>query len=74
MIEQRTINGEKIGFPDGSKLWRHIKTDGIYAVLCPAVIEAGTVPAVLYSKSGGDGTVWVRPVTEFLDGRFEVMP
>ena len=73
MIEKRFINGKEVDFPSTDRLWRHIKTDGIYAVLCPAVIEVDLTPAVLYSKSGGDGTVWVRPVTEFLDGRFEVI-
>ena len=73
MIEKRFINGKEVDFPSTDRLWRHIKTDGIYAVLCPAVIEAGAVPAVAYAIANGNGTVWVRPVTEFLDGRFEVI-
>lgn len=72
MIEKRTINGVEVDFPSISNLWRHIKTGGVYVVMCPAVIETDAVPAVAYAIANGDGTVWVRPVTEFLDGRFEV--
>lgn len=48
---------------------KHVKTGGLYVVLCEAVIEATMTKAVVY-KSIHDGTVWVRPSSEFCDGRF----
>lgn len=48
---------------------RHVKTGGHYVVLCEATIEATMVKAVVY-KAVRDGTTWVRPVSEFCDGRF----
>lgn len=64
---KRTLLGREIDFPD-SGTWTHVKSGGQYVVLHPVVIENGLVPAVAYSKRGGP--IWVRPVEEFLDGRF----
>lgn len=55
--------------------WRHVKRGTTYTVrgvvqLQCAVPELDGVYAVLY-VSEGDGREWVRPVEEFLDGRFE---
>ncbi len=50
---------------------RHKKTGGIYRVLFGnATIEADMTVAVVYQSEIG-GRVWVRPVAEFKDGRFE---
>lgn len=41
---------------------------GQYRMLGECWIEAGMVRAVVYDDSNGD--VWVRPISEFHDGRF----
>lgn len=51
-------------------IWKHVRTGGLYEVLvADARIEATLEPVVVY-KSMTDGVVWVRPVAEFMDGRF----
>lgn len=51
----------------------HLKTGGKYRVLLMGTIEADMTPAVIYDNA--EGVVWVRPETEFFDGRFEpVLP
>jgi len=61
-------------YHDWKPTHQHRKTGGLYQVLySSAVIEKTMTPAVIYQ--GRDGTVWVRPQTEFNDGRFEeLMP
>lgn len=54
-----------------SKYWRHVKTGGVYLEIGRAVIEAGCVQAVIYR--GMCGTFWVRPESEFMDGRFQLL-
>jgi hypothetical protein len=49
-------------------VWQHRK-GGIYSVLAVALIEATLAEVVVY-EAHEDGTVWVRPMDEFLDGRF----
>ena len=46
---------------------RHRK-GGLYRVLGQAVLEADRTDVVVYDDA--EGTVWVRPVAEFEDGRF----
>jgi len=48
--------------------YRHKKTNGVYRVGCIARMEADLTPVVVYAK---DAEVWVRPLLEFCDGRFE---
>ncbi|WP_439527400.1 hypothetical protein [Pannonibacter sp.] len=50
-------------------LWRHRKTQGVYRILGKCRIEATGTDAFLYQ--GDEGTIWARPMDEFLDGRFE---
>lgn len=50
--------------------WRHLKTGNEYVVLGVGMIEATLTAAVLYRRAVGDPLVWVRPLAEFLDGRF----
>ena len=52
--------------PVPGSLWVHRK-GGVYRVVCTAVIEATLTAAVVYE---GNGLRWVRPLAEFLDGRF----
>lgn len=54
---------------DGS-YYRHVKSRGVYQVVCRATIEKDETAAVVY-RSAKDDTVWVRPREEFCDGRFE---
>jgi hypothetical protein len=53
--------------------WKHLKTGHVYKVKGTATIEATMTPAVIYGREDGDDGHgwWVRPKTEFLDGRFE---
>jgi hypothetical protein len=48
--------------------WRHRK-GGEYTVVAVARIEADLMPVIVY-QSEKDGSVWVRPIDEFEDGRF----
>ena len=66
---KRTLMGREIDFPETGP-WTHVKSGGQYIVLFPCMVENGLVQAVAYSKLGGDGLIWIRPITEFLDGRF----
>jgi hypothetical protein len=54
--------------PDGPT-WCHKKTGGFYTVLHACLNEADLKPMVVY-RDNVKGTIWVRPVSEFLDGRF----
>lgn len=53
--------------------YRHRKTGGIYEVLYDGCIEADLQPVVIYRNVDPthDQRVWVRPYTQFHDGRFE---
>ena len=53
------------------RFWRHEKTGKHYEVLGTGYIEATLTPCVIYRRKSGDDIVWVRPLEEFLDGRFE---
>lgn len=53
---------------EGSR-WRHIKSGREYEIICICRIEHNFAPAYLYK--GECGTLWVREMDEFLDGRFE---
>lgn len=56
--------------------WLHVKTGGVYLFIALAQIEATGEPAVVYEALDDKGTgpagsrVWVRPLSEFTDGRF----
>jgi hypothetical protein len=56
--------------PDIGSRWRHLKRGSTYEVLGTGVIEATLAACVIY-KAEADGTTWVRPLHEFMDGRFE---
>lgn len=46
---------------------RHRK-GGLYRLLQEGVYEPDRSPVAIYDDP--DGTVWVRPLSEFMDGRF----
>ncbi|MEM6406851.1 MAG: DUF1653 domain-containing protein [Pseudomonadota bacterium] len=47
------------------------KKGGRYRVIMHAVLETDRSDVVVYDDA--DGNVWVRPATEFYDGRFELL-
>lgn len=64
--------------PPDSK-WRHRNGD-VYRVVQGCIIEATCTAAVLYTAAGNPCTLgelqsssWVRPLAEFLDGRFTLV-
>jgi len=59
---------------DGT-IWRHEKTKNTYEIIAShALIEGTLEPVVVYREVGGEGPAWVRPLWEFLDGRFTRLP
>ena len=53
--------------------WKHKKTGGLYTVLYgQATLEADLSDVVVY-RALSDGRIWVRPASEFFDGRFEMV-
>lgn len=59
--------------PLPGEIYRHIKTGGLYRILCNASVESTLEPVVVY-QSKQDGRCWTRPLEEFMDGRFEIIP
>lgn len=49
--------------------WMHVKTKGVYEIVTFGYLEKDLEPMVIY-KNRKDGTVWIRPYKEFVDGRF----
>lgn len=73
MAERFKYSGPTI---ETSRRYRHIKRGHHYRALHEiALREADCVPLVVYQRVAVeiDDTVWVRPLTEFLE-RFEVVP
>ena len=64
------LGAKKQKVPVGS-LWRHKKTGTIYTIKDIAIIESDLSLAVSYKELGTAKVHWVRPLSEFLDGRFE---
>lgn len=59
-------------WPKFSSFWKHVKTGKIYVVCDYVYIEETASPAVVYFEPGIEDQVkWVRPLDEFLDGRFK---
>lgn len=51
--------------------WRHVKTGGIYELIVGgACMEANNQPVAVYQSVGPGRATWVRPLNEFMDGRF----
>lgn len=53
--------------------WRHVKTGGLYTLIGRGRIEADFSAVIIY-RAAKDGTIWVRPEAEFMDGRFVLQP
>lgn len=52
------------------QLYLHEKTQSVYRVLYTAIIEADMITCVVYTDHPDNDHVWVRPHSEFFDGRF----
>jgi Uncharacterized protein conserved in bacteria len=59
-------------FPD-KRIYKHLKTGGLYELLVHAKFEDSTRDAVVY-RSLENGIAWVRAAALFFDGRFELVP
>ena len=55
--------------PATGSRWRHVKRGTTYTVEGTCVIESTMQTGVIY-RAHHDGTTWVRPLSEFVDGRF----
>lgn len=55
-------------FQAGDQL-QHLKTGGLYRIICLAKIEASLEEAYVY-EALINGSYWIRPKTEMEDGRF----
>lgn len=53
--------------------WHHMKTGGLYTVLHDDAIREDDLEPVIVYQNVGDGRIWVRPASEFFDGRFEMI-
>lgn len=56
--------------PSDEEIYLHIKTGRLYQIVCLGLIEFDQVMAVVY-RSLIDDVVWIRPMAEFMDGRFD---
>jgi hypothetical protein len=67
--ELRSGRADEAAEPD---LWKHVKTGRTYRVLMRARMEVDQTDVVVYrQESDADVYTWVRPASEFNDGRFE---
>jgi hypothetical protein len=57
----------------GCSRYQHVKTGGFYEVLGPGKLEWDLADVIVY-RSEHDGSLWVRPKSEFYDGRFVRVP
>ncbi|MEI7565404.1 MAG: DUF1653 domain-containing protein, partial [Burkholderiaceae bacterium] len=66
---RKTFNMNQIKeFIPGQKV-EHVKTGGLYQIVCLAKIEATLEDAYVY-QALSNMTFWIRPKAEMLDGRF----
>lgn len=64
------IDEAKEKVPIGS-IWRHLKTETLYTIKDLVVRENDLTVCVSYQKLMiGSQVHWIRPLDEFLDGRF----
>lgn len=68
---QEDLSLKRKEVPIGS-LWRHLKTDNLYTVKDIVIVESDLTLAVSYKRLGDANRLhWLRPLDEFLDGRFK---
>lgn len=59
--------------PKPGDRYRHRKTGHEYEVLHLGKFEWSLDPAVIYRRVDGEPDIWIRPLYEFTDARFEVI-
>ena len=65
------LSNKREEVPIGS-IWRYIKSDTLYTVKDIVVVESELTLAVSYKRLGDTSHLhWLRPLDEFLDGRFK---
>lgn len=60
--------------PKSGSQWRHLKSGHGYMVIGCGVIEATMADVVIYRRFPDiqmDVRLWIRPLDEFMDGRFK---
>lgn len=68
---QEDLSLKRKEVPIGS-LWRHLKTDNLYTVKDIVIVESDLTLAVSYKRLRDTNRLhWLRPLAEFLDGRFK---
>lgn len=53
-------------------LFLHIKSDHVYQYMSLTIIEATMEPGVMYCAPGFEDMPFIRPASEFFDGRFKI--
>ena len=53
-----------------SELWQHRKSRGIYIQIVISTLEEDASTLMVVYKNVATGVTWVRPSSEFYDGRF----
>lgn len=51
--------------------WTHLKSGNHYIIQYIARMESDNSWVVVYSQMGASANIFVRPLDEFMDGRFE---
>lgn len=67
-------DASRSGPRDAAVRWQHVKSGGIYDEIARGFIEVNYPDERVVVYRGQDGTVWVRPESEFDDGRFRPLP
>lgn len=73
LVQEAAAQGIALAITYGQKgaRVRHRKTGKLYAVLCRALRESDQEPLIVYMSLDAHQMTWVRPESEFNDGRFE---
>ena len=53
------------------RIFQHVATGLHYELLCGAVHEEKSDDVLVVYRSISTGVIWVRPKTEFFDGKFK---
>lgn len=65
---RRLFRPQAVDQPDTWTATHRHRKGGLYRLLKQGVYEPDRSPVAIYDDA--DGTVWVRPLSEFQDGRF----